>query len=171
MKNTILKYGIWAFITASVLFLAGFLIGKQIDLDFSTMAVFGYASMVISLIFVFFGIKHFRDRINDGKVSLGKAIVIGLLISLFSAVGFAIVDYIYTSSINPNFAVEYKEYTMIQLSEANLSAEEFKTKVKELEDSMSMMESSSFMAFVMFATVMIIGFIISLISGLILQRK
>ena len=135
------------------------------------MAIFGYASMVISLIFVYFGIKHYRDNINDGKVSLGKALAIGLLISLFSAVGFAIVDYIYTSSINPNFAVEYKEYTMTQLSESNLSAEEFKTKVEELEASMGMMGSSSFMAFIMFATVMIIGFIISLISGLILQRK
>lgn len=171
MKNTIFKYGIYAFITASVLFLAGFLIGKQIDLDFNTMAVFGYASMVISLVFVYFGIKHFRDHINDGQVTLGKAIIIGVLISLFSAVGFAIVDYIYTTSINPDFAIEYKEYTMTQLSEANLTDEEFKTKVEELEESMGMMESSSFMAFVMFGTVMIIGFIMSLISGLILQRK
>mgnify|MGYP000719434974 CR=1 FL=1 len=60
---------------------------------------------------------------------------------------------------------------MTQLGEANLSVEDFKTKVEELEASMGMMESSSFMAFVMFGTVMIIGFIISLISGLILQRK
>ncbi len=171
MKNTIVKFGVYAFITASVLFLAGFLIGKQVDLDFNTMAIFGYASMILSLVFVYFGIKHFRDQINDGKVTLGKALVIGLLISLFSAIGFAIVDYIYTTSINPNFAVEYKSYTMTQLSEANLSAEEFKTKVEELEASMDMMGSSSFMAFVMFGTVMIIGFIISLISGLILQRK
>jgi len=171
MKNTILKYGVYAFITASVLFLGGFLLGKQLDLDFNTMAVFGYASMVLSLVFVYSGIKHFRDHVNDGKVTLGKAIVIGLLISLFSAIGFAIVDYIYTTSINPNFAVEYKDYTLAQLNEANLSVEELKAKTAELEASMDMMGSSGFMAFIMFATVMIIGFIISLISGLILQRK
>ena len=127
--------------------------------------------MVISLIFVYFGIKHFRDHINEGKVSLGKALIIGLLISLFSAIGFAIVDYIYTTSINPDFAVEYKDYAMTQLTEANLTAKELKIKVDELKASMGMMESSSFMAFIMFGTVMIIGFIISLISGLILQRK
>lgn len=171
MKSIVIKYGIRAFITASVLFLAGFLIGKQIDLDFNTMAVFGYASMVLSLIFVFFGIKHYRDQINDGKVSLGKAIVIGILISLFAAIGFGIVDYIYTTSINPNFAVEYKDFALAQLQDANLSAEEIKAKTEELEASMETMSSSSFLAFIMFATVMIIGFIISLISGLILQRK
>lgn len=171
MKNTIIKYGIYAFITASVLFLAGFLIGKQIDLDFNTMAVFGYASMVLSLLFVFFGIKHFRDHVNDGKVSLGKAIVIGLLISLFAAIGFGIVDYIYTTSINPDFAVQYKEYTINQLQEANLSAEELKAQTDQLEASMEMMSSPTIMAFIMFVTVLIIGFIISLISALILQRK
>ncbi|WP_298901436.1 DUF4199 domain-containing protein [uncultured Psychroserpens sp.] len=171
MKNTIIKYGIYAFITASVLFLSGFLIGKQIDLDFNTMAIFGYASMVLSLLFVYFGIKHFRDHVNDGKINLGKAIAIGLLISLFAAIGFAIVDYIYTTSINPNFAAEYKDYSMAQLQEANLSAEVLKEKTEQLETSMAMMGSSTALAFIMFATVMIIGFIISLISGLILQRK
>ena len=169
MKKSIIRYSLYGSLTLSVLFVLGMAIGGSID--YSTSEVFGYASMVISLLFVFFGIKHFRDHINDGKVTLGKAIVIGLLISLFSAIGFAIVDYIYTTSINPNFAVEYKEYTMTQLNEANLSAEDFKTKVDELEASMDMMGSSSFMAFVMFGTVMIIGFIISLISGLVLQRK
>lgn len=171
MKQTIIKYGLRALITASVLFLAGFLIGKQVDLDFNTMAVFGYVSMVLSLLFVFFGIKHYRDQVNDGKINLVKAIVIGLLISLFAAIGFGIVDYIYTTSINPNFAVEYREFTLAQLQEANLNAEELKSKTEELEASMDMMSSPSVMAFVMFATVMIIGFIISLISAIILQRK
>ncbi len=171
MKQSIIKYGIRAFITASILFLAGFLIGKQIDLDFNTMAVFGYTSMVLSLIFVFFGIKHYRDHVNDGKVSLGKAIGIGFLISLFAAVGFGIVDYIYTTSINPNFAVEYRDFTLAQLQEANLSAEALNAKTVELEASMDMMSNSTFMAFIMFATVMIIGFIISLISAIVLQRK
>ena len=171
MKHSILKYGIYSFITASVLFLGGFLIGKPLNLDFNTMAVFGYASMILSLLFVFFGIKHYRDHENDGKISLGKAIGIGLLISLFAGIGFAIVDYIYTTSINPNFAVEYMDYSLQQLNESNLTAEVLKTKTEELESSMDMMNSSSLLAFIMFATVMIIGFIISLISGLILQRK
>lgn len=171
MKQSVIKFGIQSFTMACVLFLAGFLVGEQIDLDFNTMAIFGYASMVISLIFVFFGIKHYRDHINDGKVGLGKAIAIGLLISLFAAIGFGIVDFIYTSMINPNFAIEYKDFTLAQLQESNLSADELKVKTQELEASMDMMSNSSVMAFVMFATVMIIGFIISLISALILQRK
>ncbi len=171
MQSTIKKFGGYSFITAAVLFLAGFLIGKQLDLDFNTMAVFGYTSMVISLIFVFFAIKHYRDQVNNGVISFGKGLVIGLIISLFAAVAFGIVDYIYTTSINPDFATEYAEYSIKQLNESGLSVDEINAKKAELEASMEMMNSSFFMAFIMFATVMVIGFIISLISSLILQRK
>jgi hypothetical protein len=55
--------------------------------------------------------------------------------------------------------------------EATLSPEELKIKSAELTQQMKDYGSPGFMAFMMFASVMILGFIISLISGLILQRK
>ncbi len=168
MKNTIIKYGVYSLITASVLFLSAFLLGK--NLDFSTQAVIGYASMVISLLFVYFGIKHFRDHENDGKVSLTKAIVIGLLISLFAALGFAIVDYIYTTQINPDFASEYLAQSLKEM-EATLSPAEFEEQKIALTKQMEDYGGPIALASMMFLTVMVIGFIISLISGLILQRK
>ncbi len=152
MKNSILKFGVYSLITALVLFLAGLYFGQ--DLSFSTQAVIGYASMVVSLIFVFFGIKYYRDKENNGSVSFGKALLIGIVISLFAGVGFAIIDYIYTTSINPDFFENYK---------AAMIADGYEGEIPNY--------TSGFMAFIMFATVLVIGFIISLISALILQRK
>lgn len=168
MKNTIIKFGVYSLLTASILFLLSFLLGENLDYDMQ--AVVGYASMVISLLFVFFGIKHYRDHENDGKVSLAKAIVIGLLISLFAALGFAIVDYIYTTQINPDFASEYLAHSIKEM-EATLSPTEFEEQKKTLTKQMEDYGSPIALASMMFVTVTIIGFIISLISGLILQRK
>lgn len=56
--------------------------------------------MIASLSFIFFGIKHYRDKVNNGAVSFGKALVIGLLISALTGLGIAMVDYIYTTVIN-----------------------------------------------------------------------
>ena len=53
----------------------------------------------------------------------------------------------------------------------NLSEEEFLTQKAELEQQMKEYGSPSFMAFIMFVSVIIIGFIISLLSSLFLQRK
>ena len=52
MKNTIIKFGIYGLLTASILFLLSFLLGK--NLDFDLQAVVGYTSMVISLLFIYF---------------------------------------------------------------------------------------------------------------------
>ncbi|WP_178987045.1 DUF4199 domain-containing protein [Winogradskyella schleiferi] len=168
MKNTVIKYGLYALLSGFVLFGLPFLFGMGVNFEYGELI--GYTSMVLSLLFVHFGIKHYRDKVNDGKVSLGKAIGIGMLIALFSAIGVAVFDYTYTTQINPDFAKEYLAYSLNKM-EANLSPEEFKSESANLIQQMKDYGSPSLMAFMMFTTVMILGFIISLISGLILQRK
>lgn len=152
MKNTIFKFGFYGFLLSLGLFLGGILVGDNLGL--SEAEIIGYLTIVASLIFVFFGIKHFRDNINNGIVSFGKAVGIGLGIAVFAAAGVAIADFIYTTVINPNFFEEY---------EAAMRA---KGNTEEIPD-----WGSGFTALVMFMTVLIIGLIISLISALILQRK
>jgi len=150
MKPTITKFGILALFSAAILFLAALVLGKE--LSFSTQEVIGYISIVISLSFVFFGILHFRNKKNDGHITFGQAFTIGILISVFSALGFAIIDYLYTAVINPDFMVEY--------------AETMKASGQEMEN-----YSSSSLALFMFAIVFVIGIIVTLLSAFILQRK
>lgn len=168
MKSTIIKYGMFGLLTGVVIFLAAILLGK--GLSYSTQEVLGYVSMVICLSFVFFGIKHYRDNVNNGVVSFGKALTIGVLISVLVGVGVGIADYIYTTVINPDFASEYLE-TSLKIMENTLTPEEFKVRKAELTQQMTDYGGSGFMAFLMLFTVVLIGFVISLISGLILQRK
>lgn len=152
MKNTVIKFGSYGLLLGFGLFLIGLLFMK--DIDMSTGEVIGYATMIASLSFIFFGIKHYRDKVNNGTVTLGQAIGIGLLITLFPAIGIAIADYIYTAFINPDF---FKEYVEMMESQGNTEP------IPEW--------GSGMMALIMFLTVFILGFIISLISALILQRK
>ena len=148
MKKIVLRYGTYGFAVAFVLFLSG------LYLDFTTNVLIGYATILASLIFVYFGIKHFRDAVNNGSITLKKALVIGLLISLFSAVGIATADYIYTAYVNPDFFSDYAETMKIENPDAE---------VVEM--------TSGSAALFMFGVVMTLGFIISLISALLLQRK
>jgi hypothetical protein len=168
MKKTVIKFGLQAFLSGFILFGLPFFLGMGVDYDYGELI--GYTAMVLSLLFVYFGIKHYRDIENNGKISFRKTILIGMLITFGSAVGVALFDYIYTSQINPDFASEYLEYSINKMQET-LSAEEVKVKAAELKQQMEDYGSPGFMAFMMFASVVILGFIITLISGLILQRK
>lgn len=150
MKRTIIKFGSRAFIIGGLLFLASLTLGG--NLDYSIQAVLGYGSIIISLLLVYYGIRFFRDKENNGKLGFGQALFIGLAISGCAGLAFAIVDYLYTTMINPEFFSEY-----------SAAMEASGQEIQEM--------GSGIMAAVMFATVLVIGFIISIISALLLQRK
>ncbi|WP_033957272.1 DUF4199 domain-containing protein [Psychroserpens jangbogonensis] len=153
MKQTVLKYGLYGLLTGFIIFTIHLVIGIN-NFDYSTNEILGYVSIFLSLSFIYFGIKHYRDHINNGMISLGKAIVIGILISLLVGLGIAMADFIYTKFINPSFFSDF-EKALIDQGKA---------------DEIFEMTSTTAAVF-MLTLVTIIGFIISLISALILQRK
>lgn len=148
MKTTVTRFSVFGILVGFSAFLAG------LYFDITTNEAFGYATIVASLLFVYFGIRHFRDKQNNGKVSFKQALIVGLLISIFTAIGIAIADYIYTAVVNPDFFEEYAD--MMKAKDPTVEIVEF---------------TSGQAALFMFAIVFIIGLIISLISSLILQRK
>lgn len=168
MKKTILRFGVYGIIT---IFLLSLLIWSLIDsMDDIMGEIIGYSSMVLSLLFVYFGIKHFRDKENNGIVTFGKALLIGILISLMVSLAFGILDVIYVKFINPDFMTDYYSRNLEQL-QASLPAEEFEIKKAELESEKEMFLNPFIHFFIMSMMVFVIGFIISMLSALILQRK
>jgi len=153
MKNTVIKYGMYGFLAGIIIFTLHLTLGID-NLDYSTNEILGYISIFLSLSFIFFGIKHYRDHVNNGIVTIGKSIAIGVLISLLVGLGIAIADFIYTKFIDPSFFSNYEKMLIEQGK----------------EDEIIKMTSATAALF-MLILVTIIGFIISLISGLILQRK
>ena len=153
MKSTVLKFGSYGLLVGFLIFFMHLFFGID-NLDYSTNEVLGYLSIFLPLSFIYFGIKHFRDKENNGFISLGKAIQIGVLIALFVGLGIAVADFIYTKFIDPGFFANYEQQLIDQGK----------------EDEIVKMTSTTAALF-MLILVTIIGFIISLISGIILQRK
>ena len=153
MKNTVLKYGSYGLLVGAVIFTLHLVLGID-NLDYSTNEILGYVSIFVSLSFVFFGIKHYRDQVNNGFITVGKAITIGLLISIMVGIGIALADFIYTKFIDPSFFSDYEQKLIEQ----------------GREDEIIEMTSTTAALF-MLVLVTVIGFIISLLSALILQRK
>jgi len=153
MKKTVLKYGSYGLLAGVIIFFLHLTLGLD-NLDYSTNEILGYVSIFISLSFVYFGIKYYRDRVNNGLVTISKAVAIGVLISIMVGVGIAIADFIYTKFIDPSFFADYEQMLIEQGREDEI-----------------MKMTSATAALFMLVLVTVIGFIISLLSALILQRK
>jgi hypothetical protein len=168
MKSTVIKFGIYSSVLLIILFGISFLFEGVMNR--STSEIFGYITLVLSLSFVYFGIRNYRDALNQGKVSFGRALKIGVLITLIASITFGFINVIYTEIINPEFTAEYYDYSIEKYKES-LTTEAFKTKRIELESQKNLFKNPLVNFSIMALTVFIIGFIISLISGLILHQK
>jgi len=169
MKATVKRYGLYGAGTLILLSFLAWAIGSNWDMDFGTQETIGYATIVVALSFVFFGIKHFRDKENNGSVSFGQALKIGLWISLITGIAFGFLDIIY-KLIDPNFTTEYYD-AMVEQVKANTPADQVDAKLAEMESQRDFFSNPILSFLVMTLTVFVIGFIVSLLSSLVLQRK
>jgi hypothetical protein len=168
MRKISFRYGIYSGIALCGLSLISWF--ALPDLDFGLQEVLGYASMILSLLFVYFGIRHFRERENNGELSLADGLRIGLGISLIAAICFGLLDLVYVKWMNPEFMDQYYESVLDQM-QSSLPAAEFEEKRQEMESQKALFSNPWMSFLVMSLTVFFIGLIISLLSSLVLRRK
>jgi len=169
MNTTMLKYGIYSFILASILFSSALYFGYAID--FKTHGIIGYLIMLASLFFVYFGIMHYKNQELDGEITFKRAFVIGFGIASFAAIAFGLIDAIYITGIHPDFVQSYIDHEFAILEAQNLTeAELYLDKVAVIKRS-EVFENPILVFFVMLMVVLVIGTIISLLSALQLYNK
>src|SRR5215210_8579992 len=88
MTKIVLIFGLISGAIAATLMwiLMGFV--NKGSINFDNGMIWGYATMIIALSLVFFGVKSYRDN-NGGHITFLKGLQVGTLISLISAVCYA----------------------------------------------------------------------------------
>jgi len=170
MKKAVYRYGLISSIFFIGLFLVQYVLIKKLKDDWDTREIIGYASIVLALTFVFIGIKYFRDKINNGYLSFGQGMKLGLLITLFPAVLFGIWSLIYEYWLDPDFNEKYFNSKIEELRKS-VPADQFAVKAKEMESFKELSANPVFAFGLMFLTVFLIGVVITIISTFILKRK
>jgi hypothetical protein len=90
MKKIILVYGLIAgTIVGSMFFITMPLYEKGI-LTMENGELVGYSTMIVALSLIFFGIKSYRDNHLEGSITFGKALKVGLLITLIASFIYAV---------------------------------------------------------------------------------
>jgi len=140
------------------------------SIDFDNGMIWGYATMIIALSLVFFGIKSYRDN-HGGKISFVKGLQVGILISLISAVCYAAAWELYYPRIGDEFMQKYTTYYLDKMKKEGASDAEIEEARTESEQFMEMYKN----VFVRFAMslmeILPVGVIVTLLSALLLRRR
>ncbi len=172
-RQVLFNYGLLGGIIVAVsFFLSGFVLGTDpAEMNFDHGRLLGYATMVLALTTVFFGIKSYRDRHRNGLISFKDAFMSGMIVVLVASILYVVGWMIYYPNFMPDFADEYLEFQKQVLTEKGISGEAFQREVSRLESFNDMYKNPWVMAGITFMEIFPVGLIVAIISAWILRRK
>ncbi len=163
MKNTVLRYGIIGGLMMVVLGMINWYLCKP--LGYMASQIGGYVFIILSLSTIYFGIRHYRDELLGGRIRFGQAFSTGLLIALIPSVFM----FFYTMLFFKIWGAEFQRWAMDEFQK-QMSAKEFALMQQQIEANRALYENLAFQGFIMFATVLLIGVVIALLSAMLLKR-
>lgn len=171
MQRIIWLYGIIAGVFLGGFLLIGFALSSG-NGNLGISEVVGYLSMLIAMSLVVVGIKRIRDRHLNGTISFGKAFMIGMYIVLIANVIYSGAWTVYTQVSDSNFYAEYYEMQKQKMEEEGIDEEAIDMMDAEAQKMLKLMENPFMIFGFTFITELLpVGFLVSLISALILKRK
>lgn len=174
MKKIVLTFGlIGGAIMVFFVFLVGTLHDREL-IDPDKGEIVGYATMVISLSVIFFGIKSYRDNYGGGTITFWKGIQIGLLISVIGGVLYFVGVEAYNLA-NPEFAPKFmKKWAEHEADKARArgaSENEIAAASKQIEDMDKVFANPLFMFLICLMEMSPVSILITVISSVLLRRK
>ncbi len=172
MKRIVIIYGLIAGAVVSLFMSTTMLIAakdEKVHTGASSMIV-GYLAMLISFSLIFVAIKSYRDKQNNGIISFGKALSIGLLISLIASTLYVITWAFVYNNFLPDYMDKYCA-AMIEDAKASLSGAALQAKIDEINDAKQTYATPGGFILYTYAEILPVGILVSLIAALVLKRK
>ncbi len=174
MRKFTLTFGLLAGLIISILMIISMALWQKGTISFDNGELVGYATMVIALSMIFFGVKSYRDNYQNGAIKFAKGLQVGLLITLIASLMYAIAWETYYQTnpeIQTSFVDKYTEHYLDKMKEKGASPAEIEQKAKEMADMWEMYKNPVIRFGMTLVEILPVGIIITLISAATLRRK
>lgn len=171
MKKIILTYGLISGAIAAVLMLGMALYMDNDPERFGGGEIVGYAGIILSMVFVFLGVRAYRDQLAGGRLSFGKGFQVGILITLISCVCYVIAWHVISSTMMTDFMEKYVQYTLEQMKKEGATEIAIAQKSAEMERLGEMYKNPFVKSAITFLEPFPIGLLVTLLSAGILRKS
>jgi hypothetical protein len=170
MKKTVLTFGLISGAVSSLLMmlLMIFFVDK---IGFDKSIIVGYTTIVVSLLLVPFGIRSYRENVNGGSITFGRAFTVGILITVISCICYVVVWLIAYYNFMPDFVEKYAAFMVEKARASGASQQTIAATLQEMDSMKAMLANPLINAAVTFTEPFPVGLLITLISSAILRKK
>jgi hypothetical protein len=170
MKQIVLRYGLLSGALTSVLMISTSYYYTQVKMDFENGQYVGYAGILLSMLFIFFGVRTYREQ-TSGPLSFGKAFQIGLLIALVSCLCYVLAWMVVYETMMPDFMDKYIAHALEKLRQSGAAESEIQAQAAEMAQFKEMYKNPLTRAGLTFLEPFPVGFLVALVSAIALRRR
>jgi len=168
MRKIVLTFGLIAGAVMSATFLIALPFQDQIG--FENGALVGYTSMVAAFLMVYFGVRRYRDQVAGGTISFGRALGVGLAITLVASLCYVAMWQIVYYNFMPDFLDKYGAYTLEKERAAGATVAQLEARRQEMAEFKEMYSNPLINAAFTLLEPLPVGGLISLVSAGVLRR-
>jgi hypothetical protein len=169
MKKVVLVFGLLSGAVAAAMMLLTLPFMHRIGFDHGL--VIGYTTIVLSMLFVFFGIRSYRDNIAGGSVTFGRALGIGILIAVISSLCYVVTWEILYFNFMPDFWDKYTAYAVEQARASGATQQTLDETARQMKEFKQVYDQPLVNAAYTFIEPFPVGLVIALVSAGILRRR
>lgn len=171
LKKIVFTFGVLGGLIAISLMLVSMSLESKASCGSTTSMVIGYTILVACAFFVFFGVKSYRDNVATGSVTFGKALWVGVLISLVASVCYVAGWELFDHFVKHQNMDGYFNAMQEQARAAHLSAEKLQAKLADIEESRKRYNNLFWNAAYTLLEPLLVLLMMSVLSAAILRRK
>lgn len=164
MKRIILIFGLIVGVICGAMFFIFHPSDGQ--MDFENGMLKGYITMTIALSSIFFAIKQFRDKYNEGNIKFLKAFLMGMAITLVAGIVYAIFWEVYYQNYASDFTIQYLAYMKEQWMSQGMPADQIAQEAIAMEQNFESYTKNPMVRFAFTLMEIIpVGLLISILSA------
>ena len=169
MRKIVLTFGLIAGAMLSVMMLATLPFLDKIG--FEKGEIIGYTTMVLAFLMVYFGVRSYRDNVAGGRVTFGRAFLVGLMITFVASACYVATWQVIYYKLAPDFGEKYTAFVVEQAKKSGASEAKIAAQKKEMAEFMEMYKNPLINIAVTFLEPLPVGLLFTLVTAFVLSRK
>jgi len=169
MRRIVLTFGLLGGAVLAVTMIAT--MPFEDKLAFGISLVLGYTTMVLSALFIYFGVRSYRENVSGGRLTFARGFAVGILIALVTACCYVATWEVIYFKFMPDFADKYAA-KMVQKAQASGATPEKIQKAKQDAEHFRQSYNNLFVNVGMtFLEILPVSLLATLLSAAVLRRK
>jgi hypothetical protein len=172
MKKIVLTFGLLSGLLLSAMLLLSIPLWDRIGMD--SAELLGYTTMVAAALFIYFGVRRYRDDVAGGTVSFGRGFLVGMLIAVVANACYTVTwetVFFTRDGFGAEFVARYQEQALAEARAKGASEADLARQRTEMAWWTERYQNPAFNAAITFVEPMPVALVFALGSAGILSRR